>query len=133
MGEKIKSILNRPIYVYLVGIIYLVYKISFAPFNIDVFVTIVYLLVFFSITFCSIFIFKKIFKLKYITVVMTAFWIMFLFHAQIMGLFETFIKRSHIVMYEFLWTSILLIGGGIAWLSYKFRKYNPSLNKVANV
>ena len=77
--RKITDILNKPIYVYLVGILYLVYKISFIPFNIDA-VALIYLVIFSVITFCSIFVFTRLFKFKYITVVMTAFWVMFLFH-----------------------------------------------------
>jgi hypothetical protein len=133
MGEKITNILNRPIYVYLIGILYLVYKISFVPFNVDFIVATVFLLVFSCITFCLIFLFSKLFKLKYITVLMAAFWIMFLFHIEIMRLFEMFIRYPHIVRYKFLWPSILLAGLFIAWLSYKFRKHNLLLNKVANV
>jgi hypothetical protein len=64
---------------------------------------------------------------------MAAFWIMFLFHIEIMRLFEMFIRYPHIVRYKFLWPSILLAGLFIAWLSYKFRKHNLLLNKVANV
>jgi hypothetical protein len=64
---------------------------------------------------------------------MTAFWIMFLFHIQLMGLFEMFIKPPHIVQYKFLWPFILSIGIIMAWLSYRLKSHNTLLNRIANV
>jgi hypothetical protein len=133
MGKEIADLLVKPMYVYLIGILYLVYKISFVPFNIDLLVTLIYLLVFSTITFCSVFIFKKVFKFKYFAIVVTAFWIMFLFHVHILGLFETFIKPPHIVRYIVLWPSIILTGFVIAWISSKLHTHNLLLNKIANV
>ncbi|MBS1638661.1 MAG: hypothetical protein JSR12_01280, partial [Bacteroidetes bacterium] len=97
MQEKIKNILAKPIYVYLLGVFFVVYRTMQFPkaFNILIFSAV--LAGYFAVVFILLFLFKKVKHIHYWAFCSMAF---FLFAQDIFTLFSSSLKFGMIVRYR---------------------------------
>jgi len=132
MVEKVKQIFHFTLYPYLIGLFYFAYKLSFGPVEFDWQVALSYFMIFSTISFGIIFLVKRLFSFKQVTVLLFFCWVMFFFHGDIIRILETIFTQSK-VRYKYVWLTAFFIGLIFSYFSFKFRKYNASLNMISNV
>lgn len=131
MGKTIKEWLEKPLYVYLIGLFYLVYRTSqyFPSFDLGTFS--LFITAYVIITFLLLFGLKKIGLARYSTFQVFLFWVIVFFFIDIKnGVFRIChleIRIRYVIIIDFLLLAFL-------FLKKKQKLYEPSLflNKIIN-
>jgi hypothetical protein len=133
MKEKINKVLQRPLYLYLIGIIHLLYKLSLGIYLFDVLTVVCYLLVFILVTFLLQLLVKKVFRFSYSAPLIAAFWILVFFHKSIATAVQELFGAGVVIRFKYIWLSAAVAGVLFSWVNFRLRKYNASLNRFFNV
>ncbi|WP_170123278.1 sulfatase-like hydrolase/transferase [Pedobacter nutrimenti] len=128
MGEKIKKWLGRPIYIYLFGLFFLIYKTSLCFIFFDPLVFVFFLFGYCSINYIIILILKRLNLYKYGVLWILLLWICVLFTYPIVLTLENFINPVLIRFRYFLSIIVLL-----TFLIYQIKKrISPKKTRAIN-
>jgi hypothetical protein len=133
MNKKLERILEKPLYVYLVIVFYLVYRFSFNPFSFDLLTVAEYLIFCFGTSLLLQLLLKGL-RFRYSAIVLSAFWVMFLFNGYVTTIIQFITGNAFSKsLYPYIWLAGILASLGLAYISNRFQRYHTTVNKITNV
>jgi len=132
MIRKIKKILEKPIYVYLLGISYVVYKLSFDIYSFDVGIICLFLFAFLVGTALVQFIFKRVFRFAYSAPFVCICWLLFFFYYPIVGQIHALLGHNIVIKHKWIWILAIAVGLCFSYISFCAKRHNATINRFFN-